>query len=130
MTQRKLRVTRANRRVSSPYRRAISLAAAMGVPLLLGLGLVAGLDWVVSWLIAWSLATFVMYGLDKQAARAGSLRTPELVLHGLALIGGFPGGWAGRAVFRHKTRHPMFLVVLTVSTTLWAGAGVWWFFLR
>ena len=102
----------------------------MGVPLLLVLGLVAGLDWVVSWLIAWSLTTFAMYGLDKRAARAGGLRTPELVLHGLALIGGFPGGWAGRAVFRHKTRHPAFLVVLTVSTALWTAAGVWWFFLR
>jgi uncharacterized membrane protein YsdA (DUF1294 family) len=102
----------------------------MGVPLLLVLGLVARLDWVVSWLIAWSLATFVLYGLDKRAARAGSLRTPELVLHGLALMGGFPGGWAGRAVFRHKTRHIAFLVVLTVSTALWAGVLAWWFFVR
>ena len=114
--------------MSRPYRRAVVLAVALGVPLTLVLRLFAGLDWWVSWLIAWSLTTFALYGLDKRAARAGSLRTPELVLHGLALIGGFPGGWAGRAAFRHKTQHPMFTVVLTVSTALWVVAGVWWFF--
>ena len=123
-------MTPAKLRLSSPYRRAVVLAAAMGIPLLLVLELGTGLDRVVSWLIAWSLTTFAVYGLDKRAARASSLRTPELVLHGLALIGGFPGGWAGRAAFRHKTRHPAFLVVLTVSTALWTAAGVWWLFLR
>jgi uncharacterized membrane protein YsdA (DUF1294 family) len=54
---------------------------------------------------------------------------PEIVLHGLALLGGFPGGWLGRAVFRHKTRKPAFIVVLIVSTVVHV-AVIYWLFLR
>jgi len=37
---------------------------------------------------------------------------------GMAVAGGFPGGWAGRAVFRHKTLHTSFPVVLVIATIL------------
>jgi uncharacterized membrane protein YsdA (DUF1294 family) len=37
----------------------------------------------------------------------------------LALAGGFVGGWIGRFVFHHKTRKPVFAVVLTASTLAW-----------
>ena len=116
--------------LSPPYTRAVGLALAVGVPLTLVLGMVVGWPWLVAWVAAWSIVTFGFYGLDKSAARAGRIRTPELVLHGLALGGGFPGGWLGRAVFRHKTRHPAFLIVLVVSTLVWGGGLLWWFVLR
>jgi uncharacterized membrane protein YsdA (DUF1294 family) len=48
-----------------------------------------------------------------------------VVLHGLALVGGVLGAWAGRLVFRHKTRHPVFLVVLIVASVLWGGLAIW-----
>jgi uncharacterized membrane protein YsdA (DUF1294 family) len=113
-----------------PYTRAVGLALVVGVPLVLVLALVVGLPWIVAWIVAWSVVTFAFYGLDKSAARGGRLRTPELVLHGLALAGGFAGGWAGRAVFRHKTRHPAFLIVLVLSTLAWGAALAWWFLMR
>ena len=56
---------------------------------------------------------------------SGGWRIPELVLHALALIGGVLGAWAGRVVFRHKTQHPMFLVVLVIASVLWGAIAVW-----
>ena len=37
---------------------------------------------------------------------------PEAVLHGLTLAGGVIGAWAGRIVFRHKTRKQPFASAL------------------
>lgn len=76
------------------------------------------------WLLSLSLVTFAFYGYDKAQAKAGGWRVPEAVLHGLAVLGGFPGGWLGRAVFRHKTQKPVFLIVLVVSTVV-HGVIVW-----
>lgn len=72
-----------------------------------------------------SLVLFLFYGFDKRRAISGGGRVPEIVLHGMALAGGFAGGWAGRAAFRHKTRHVSFLIVLSMSTALHAAFIVW-----
>ena len=73
------------------------------------------------WILSVSVITFLVYGYDKAQAQSGSWRIPEIVLHGLALAGGFLGGWLGRAVFHHKTRKPVFTLVLTLSTLLYLG---------
>lgn len=75
----------------------------------------------LAWLAATSLVTFSAYGFDKFQARHNGLRLPEIVLHGLALTGGFPGGLAGRLTFRHKTRKPVFTLVLVASAALHLG---------
>jgi len=81
-------------------------------------------DWSVYfvWITALSLTTFLLYGLDKlEAARHGQAakhRVPENLLHLLALLGGFPGGWLGMFVFWHKIRKLSFWVVLVMSTLL------------
>jgi uncharacterized membrane protein YsdA (DUF1294 family) len=77
----------------------------------------------LAWLAGWSVATFAAYGIDKAQARRGGWRIPELGLHGLALAGGAAGGWLGMAAFRHKTRHPGFIVVLAVATALQIALG-------
>jgi uncharacterized membrane protein YsdA (DUF1294 family) len=48
--------------------------------------------------------TFMLFGFDKQHAEAGRWRIAESTLLGMALIGGSLGAYAGRALFRHKTR--------------------------
>ncbi len=101
----------------------IALAVGLGVILLLMWGI--GLNWYLAWILAWSVVTFAFYGYDKHQAIAQGLRVPEIVLHLLALIGGFLGGWAGRAYFRHKTRKPVFLVVLIIATVLNLGVFFW-----
>jgi len=105
----------------SPY----MIFAIIAVPLIIVLVLILALTttwslyWI--WLVALSIITFLLYGYDKGQAKLGGLRVPEIVLHVLALLGGFPGGWLGRAVFRHKTRKPVFTVVLIVSTVIHLG---------
>lgn len=69
-------------------------------------------------LLVHNLLTFAAFGLDKAAARAGRWRVPEAQLLLFALIGGTPGAFAGRAVFRHKTRKQPF------SNELWGVAIV------
>lgn len=59
--------------------------------------------------------TFSFYGYDKIQAKRKAGRVPELVLHGLAVIGGAPGGLAGQWLFQHKTRKPIFHLILWLS---------------
>jgi len=105
----------------SPY----LIFAIIAIPLIIVLVLILALTttwgfyWI--WLVALSIIIFLLYGYDKGQAKLGGLRVPEIVLHQLALLGGFPGGWLGRAVFRHKTRKVVFTVVLIISTLLHLG---------
>ncbi|NLL36023.1 MAG: DUF1294 domain-containing protein [Fretibacterium sp.] len=69
-------------------------------------------------LLSLSLVAFSFYGYDKfQSSRSGG-RIPEAVLHALALLGGFPGAWAGRTLFRHKTTKPVFGVIMILAALL------------
>lgn len=84
-------------------------------------------DWslLVIWLLAINAITFLLYGFDKNQSQGSGQRVPEIVLHLLALVGGFLGGWLGRLVFHHKTRKPVFAIVLAVSTVVWVVIIVW-----
>lgn len=67
---------------------------------------------------ALSMALFIVYGLDKWAARRGSARVRESALHLLALLGGWPGALLGQHIFRHKTAQPRFLRITWVMVVL------------
>jgi uncharacterized membrane protein YsdA (DUF1294 family) len=83
------------------------------------------LYWV--WLAIASGITFLLYAFDKTQARISGWRVPEIAFHILTLSGGFPGGWAGRLVFRHKTKKGIFMFVLVVSTAIHLGLEYWLF---
>lgn len=51
---------------------------------------------------------FSAFGIDKWLAETGARRISEASLLGWALLGGTPGAYAGRALFRHKTRKQPF----------------------
>lgn len=59
-------------------------------------------------LIAVNFTAFAAFGIDKARAENGWRRTPEAGLLRLALFGGTPGAYAGRRLFRHKTRKQPF----------------------
>ena len=61
---------------------------------------------------ALNLWTFVLFGWDKMRAEQGGWRVSETSLLSLALIGGIGGAYAGRALFRHKTRKKSFNTAL------------------
>jgi len=100
-------------------------AAGLGIALFLGLWRTVGVSPLLAWLVGWTPPAFAAYGVDKWQATHGGWRIPEVVLHGLALIGGVVGAWAGRIVFRHKTRKPGFLWVLIAASVLWIVLAGW-----
>jgi uncharacterized membrane protein YsdA (DUF1294 family) len=55
-----------------------------------------------------NLWTFILFGLDKIRAEAGTWRVSEGTLLTWAFLGGTIGAYAGRAAFRHKTRKQPF----------------------
>jgi len=59
-------------------------------------------------LIAVNFFAFAAFGIDKARAEAGAWRISEGTLLRLAFFGGTPGAYAGRALFRHKTRKQPF----------------------
>ena len=56
-----------------------------------------------------SLLCFMLYAIDKAAARAGRRRTPERRLLMLGLLGGWPGAALAQQLLRHKSSKPAFL---------------------
>ncbi len=70
-----------------------------------------------------SVVAFGLYWYDKQQARTGQWRTPEKVLHGVELLGGWPGAFVAQQVLRHKTRKVPFQVVFWLIVA--AHQAVW-----
>ena len=68
-------------------------------------------NWFLIWLLAWSVTAFVFYGYDKMQAKRSGWRIPEVVLHGLSLVGGFTGAILGMIVFHHKTSKNQFWAI-------------------
>lgn len=60
------------------------------------------------YVIAINLVAFAAFGLDKALAESGGWRISEAALLGWAFLGGTAGAYAGRALFRHKTRKQPF----------------------
>ncbi|MCB0156028.1 MAG: DUF1294 domain-containing protein [Anaerolineae bacterium] len=110
---------------SRQFRQYQILAIVVGLISFGLLSLFTPLNAYVLWLLALSLVTFLLYGLDKAEAkrrgRSAQNRVPKLLLHLLALLGGFIGGWGGMFIFWHKIRQLEFWAVLIASTLLHWG---------
>ena len=78
---------------------------------------------VLCWIVAINGWTVLRFWQDKQRAIAGSRRIPEANLLGLALMGGSPGAFAARKLFRHKTRKEPFSTELGLIAAIQLGAG-------
>jgi uncharacterized membrane protein YsdA (DUF1294 family) len=73
--------------------------------------------------------TFMLFGIDKLRAEAGTWRIAESTLLGFAFFGGSIGAFFGRRVFRHKTRKEPFSTELRRIAFLHAvaaAAGTGW----
>lgn len=79
-------------------------------------------------LIALNFVAFALFGIDKAQAEKGGWRVRESTLLWLAMIGGTPGAYAGRHLFRHKTRKQPFnrqLAAVALCQMLLAAALGW-----
>lgn len=82
-------------------------AALLGVLLLLPLLAIATLPvplWSGPLVVGlMSMVCYFAYAYDKEKAKAGSRRIPEMNLHFLELLGGWPGAWVAQRQLRHKS---------------------------
>ena len=65
-----------------------------------------------------SAVTFIVYAVDKSAARQGAWRTSENTLHLLALAGGWPGALLAQQLLRHKSSKPGFRALFWCTVVL------------
>ena len=72
-----------------------------------------------------NLITFVLYGIDKRRAIKNRWRIPEATLLGIAFVGGSAGAWAGMQLFRHKTKHWYFRVLIPAFFVLHIVVILW-----
>ena len=68
---------------------------------------------------AWTLLRFWQ---DKRYAISGDRRIPESDLLGCAILGGTPGAFLARHMFRHKTRKEPFTTYLQLIAVIQLGA--------
>lgn len=64
--------------------------------------------WVAGLYLVASIVCFIVYAIDKSAARANRRRVPEKTLLLLGLIGGWPGAIVAQQTLRHKTQKASF----------------------
>ena len=84
---------------------------------------------LIVYLILINLIGFFLYGLDKAKAKRKGGRIPERTLLWVARLGGGAGCWLGMALFRHKTKHIRFKILVPLWTIVWT-VGVVLLFLK
>ena len=84
------------------------------------------MTWWVAGLLAINLLGFVLAGEDKRRAVRKLWRIPERQLLLAAVLGGSVGLYLGFRVFRHKTRHPKFMIGVPLVLLLQVGLVVLW----
>jgi uncharacterized membrane protein YsdA (DUF1294 family) len=76
--------------------------------------------------IAVNFFAFTSFWLDKRQAQMGARRTRESTLLWMAFLGGTPGAYCGRRLFRHKTRKQPFSNNLhTIALLQISAIGGW-----
>ena len=83
------------------------------------------MKWVLSIMAAVNLFAFVLYGVDKVKAKKGAWRIPEATLLLVAFLGGSFGALLGMEVFRHKTRHLKFRILVPLFLILHIALAVY-----
>lgn len=76
-----------------------------------------------------NVLSFIMYAIDKSAARRQEQRTPERTLHLLSLAGGWGGALLGQQLLRHKSSKQSFLRIFWLTLLLHC-AGLSWYLTR
>jgi len=80
-----------------------------------------------------TVVTFVLYGADKSKAKKGSWRIPEKTLLLFAACFGGLGAFLGMKIFRHKTKHTSFRILVPtfmIFQFILIAAGVYFLYIR
>jgi uncharacterized membrane protein YsdA (DUF1294 family) len=74
---------------------------------------------ITGYLIMMSLIGFALMGMDKRKAVQREWRIPERTLILVAFLGGGIGSFLGMYLFRHKTKHLKFVILLPLAAVLY-----------
>lgn len=77
---------------------------------------------ILSYLVVINLIAFVLYGIDKKRAIRNEHRIRKSALLWIARLGGAIGSWLGIKIFRHKTKHTKFRVIVPLWIIIWVTA--------
>lgn len=77
-------------------------------------------------LIPISIITFILFGYDKAQAKRGGQRIPEKTLLLISIFGGALGGLLGMQIFRHKTKHLHFWLILSFAALIHIAICLWY----
>ncbi len=72
----------------------------------------------------WNIVTFSLYGMDKGRARKNKWRISEATLITCAFLMGGVGAMLGMNVFRHKTQHLKFKLLVPLAVIVNIGVVV------
>ena len=74
---------------------------------------------IYTFLFVINVLAFGLYTIDKRHACYSRWRIHEWVLLFLAIIGGAYGAGMAMSLFRHKTRHRSFQIIVPVCLVIW-----------
>ncbi|KUO59471.1 MAG: hypothetical protein APF84_19390 [Gracilibacter sp. BRH_c7a] len=75
-------------------------------------------SFLAAYLAIINILSFLMFGYDKFKAKRDGWRIPERRFLVLGLLGGAIGLYLGMRIFRHKTRHRLFVFGIPLLMTL------------
>jgi uncharacterized membrane protein YsdA (DUF1294 family) len=81
---------------------------------------------VIGTYVAMSVLALALYAIDKGRARRNAWRISEATLHGVELLGGWPGAWIAQRVFRHKVQKGSYAAVFWTIVALHVAGWGWW----
>lgn len=76
---------------------------------------------IIIYMILINIFAFAIMGIDKAKAKQREWRIPEKTLFLAAAFGGAFGANLGMWVFRHKTKHIKFLIIMPLLLILWGA---------
>lgn len=102
------------------------LAALMILPVTACLKFKPSIDpvWLGTYALLMNALTYWMYSSDKQRSRSGEWRVPEVQLHLLELLGGWPAAWLAQRRLRHKSSKLSYQVTYTLIILGWQFAAL------
>lgn len=98
--------------------KTLNLLSIVFLACLMGVSISINTVTILAGYLGISLVTFVVYWIDKRAAKQGKQRTPEVHLHLLALFGGWLGAHVAQQRLRHKSSKQNFRRVFYCTIAL------------
>lgn len=124
-----IEVKRVGEQVQVNHASSWGLTAALLIALALLLSYALYQGWisalVLKYYLAASVLTFIVYALDKSAARRNAWRTQESTLHLLSVAGGWPGALLAQQLLRHKSSKTAFRRVFWLTLAINLAILAW-----